>query len=156
MIDNNYNQEREFGWEDTIQKDADEFPILEEGDYNFVVTNFERGRHAGSEKLPPCNKAVVSLKISSPTSTVTLEHSLFLHSKTEGLLSAFFAAIGQKKKGEALRMNWNTVIGSTGKLKLGIRNWTSKNGNPMTSNEITKFYPKEDQPATSSFTAGRF
>ena len=53
-------------------------------------------------------------------------------------------------------MNWNTVIGSTGRLKLGIRNWTSKNGNPMQSNEVSKFYPKDDQPAPTGFTAGRF
>ena len=155
MVDN-YNQEREFGWDDVIQKDSDEFTILEEGDYNFVVTNFERGRHAGSDNLPPCNKATVHIKIDGPTGSVTLKHSLFLHSKTEGLLSAFFAAIGQKKKGETLKMNWNTVIGSTGRLKLGIRDWTSKSGNPMQSNEVSKFYPKEEQPAPTGFTAGRF
>ena len=34
-------------WNDTIESDGQEFVLLEEGDYNFVVTNFERGRFPG-------------------------------------------------------------------------------------------------------------
>jgi len=47
-------EERELGWEDIISKDADEYEyaLLPEGDYNFTVESFERGRHPGSEKLP--------------------------------------------------------------------------------------------------------
>lgn len=148
--------DREIGWDEVIEKD-DEFQLLEAGDYEFTVTGFERGRHPGSEKLPPCNKAVVSLRFDSPKGSVTLTDNLFLHTKTEGLLSSFFASIGQKKKGEKLQMNWNTVIGSRGRAKIGIRDWKSKTGQDMQSNEIVKFYSKEDAAGTQTgFTAGRF
>ena len=85
MVDN-YNQEREFGWDDVIQKDSDEFPILEEGDYNFVVTNFERGRHACSDNLPPCNKATVHIKVDGPTGSVTLKQPLGLGMQKQVML----------------------------------------------------------------------
>ena len=151
----NNTPDRELGWDDVIERDGGEFILLPIGDYEFTVETFERARHAGSAKLPPCNKAVITLVIDSPEGQVKLTHNLFLHTSTEGLLSAFFGAIGQKKKGERLQMNWNLVPGSKGKAKIGTRTWKDKDGNDRQSNEISRFYPKEDQ-ATTPFTAGRF
>jgi len=139
--------EREFQWDDTISKESD-FILLPEGDYNFTVESFERGRHNGSDKLPACNKAMLKLRIESDMGTVYLTHNLFLHSITEGILSAFFSSIGQKKKGEPLKMNWNNVPGSTGKAKIG-----NKKYNDNDYNEIKKFYPREDGPV---YKAGDF
>ena len=86
--------EREYNWDDVITEDATEFPLLPEGDYDFEVESYERARHPGSDKLPPCNKAIVKIRIEEAAGTVYINHNLFLHSKTEGMLSAFFAAIG--------------------------------------------------------------
>ena len=146
---------RGLDWDDTIERDGGEFTLIPEGDYTFTVEKFERARHAGSEKLPPCNKAVVTLIIETPDGPVTLTHNLFLHTTTEGLLSSFFSGIGQKKHGERLQMNWATVPGSTGKCKIGIHEWTGKDGDKKQSNDILRFYPKEE-PAPKTFTAGRF
>ena len=110
------------------------------------------GRHAGSDNLPPCNKATIHIKIDGPTGSVTLKHSLFLHSKTEGLLSAFFAAIGQKKKGEPLRMNWAKVIGSKGLCK--ISQYQGDDGNIY--NEVKRFLPSEDRQESSGWQPGKF
>ena len=104
---------RELEWDDSIEKDSD-YVILPEGDYEFVVESVERARHPGSDKLPPCNKAIVKLRIDSEYGTAVINHNLFLHTNTEGMLSAFFTGIGQKKKGEKLKMNWDSVTGSTG------------------------------------------
>lgn len=152
------NLEREFGWDDQIEHDGAEFVVLPEGDYDFVVTDFERGRHGGSEKLPPCNKATLSIKISSVGGqSTTVKHNLFLHSKTEGMLCAFFTSIGQRKKGEKITMNWNAVVGARGRCKVKIRNWTSKDGNAMQNNEIAKFYePTDDQQTGTQWKAGSF
>lgn len=146
-------EEKELQWDDTITKDASDFILLPEGDYNFTVESFERGRHAGSEKLPPCNKAVLALRIEAAEGTVRITHNLFLHSKTEGMLSAFFSCIGQKKKGEPLKMNWGMVPGSSGRCKVGIHAYTNKDGEDRKGNDIKRFYPKEDGPA---FKAGEF
>lgn len=146
-------EEREFGWDDTITKDASEYVLLPEGDYNFTVESFERARHNGSEKLPPCNKAVLKLRIDTENGAAVITHNLFLHSKTEGLLASFFSSIGQKKKGEPLKMNWSQVPGSIGKAKIGIHTYKKENGEENRSNDIKRFYPKEDGPA---FKAGEF
>lgn len=143
--------EREFGWDDSIEKDSNEFITLPEGDYDFTVENFERGRHNGSEKLPACNKAILHIRIDAPEGEIYLTHNLFLHSRVERLLSAFFASIGLKKKGEALRMDWQAVPGCRGRLKLGIRHY-QKDGEDRTINEVKRFYPKE----ALKYTAGRF
>lgn len=146
---------RELGWDDQIETDGPEFVVLPEGDYDFEVVEFERGRHAGSDKLPPCNKATVHIKITGPEGVSTIRHNLFLHSITEGMLCAFFTAIGQRKKGERATMNWNTVVGSKGRAKIGIKNWTNDAGETKTFNEIKKFYEPDDSKG-KTFEAGRF
>lgn len=144
--------ERELGWDDEISKEGSEFIILPEGDYDFTVESFERGRFEGSDKMPPCNKAILKVRIESSVGVAYINHSLLLHTKTEGLLSAFFESIGQKKKGEPVRMNWQMVPGATGKCQVKIRPWKDKNGEDRQSNEIKKFYPKE----AKKYTAGAF
>ena len=136
------NFEHELGWEDTIQKDS-EFVLLPDGLYHFTVVGMERARHTPNPqnpgKLPACNKAIVSIKIVANEGETELRHNLYLHSSTEGMLSAFFAAIGQKKKGEPLRMNWNAIVGATGVCKVGTRQYKENNYNEVKS----MLYPED-------------
>ena len=54
------NFDREYDWNDTIQKDA-EFTLLPEGLYTFTVKSYERGRHTPNPqnpgKLPSTSKS---------------------------------------------------------------------------------------------------
>ncbi len=146
---------RELSWDDQIENDSPDFVTLPEGDYEFVVTEFERARHPGSEKLPPCNKAIVHLRIQGPEGVSTIRHNLFLHSITEGMLCSFFAAIGQRKKGEKVTMNWNAVVGAKGKAKIGIRKWKNDEGREFVSNEVRRFFESDGGPQ-KGFEPGRF
>lgn len=155
--------EREFDWDDYIENDSPAFVLLPEGDYDFTVTGFERARHPGSQKLPPCNKAVLTIEIEAPEGTASLKHNLFLHQKTEGMLCAFFTAIGQRKKGEKIQMNWSKVIGSKGRCKIGVHTYTKKDGTEGKSNDIKYFYEPEETSAApqaaqayTSYTEGQF
>jgi hypothetical protein len=151
------NDGRELSWIDEIQNDSPEFITLPEGDYDFEVINFERARHPGSDKLPACNKAIVHIKIEGPEGVSVIKHNLFLHTITEGMLCAFFTAIGQRKKGEKVTMNWNKVIGSKGRAKVGVHKWTNDDGKEFTNNEIKRFYePDEKASQNSGFQPGRF
>ena len=123
----NNNFDREFGWEDTIQKDS-EFVLLPDGLYWFTVKEYERGRHTPNPQNPG--------KLP------------FLHSSTEGMLSAFFGAIGQKRKGEPLRMDWNAIIGKVGVCKVGTREY---NGNKY--NEVKGMIYAEDVDYTKVLNA---
>ncbi len=145
------NEERELNWDDTIEKESD-FLTVPEGDYAFTVESFERARHTPKEngKLPACNKAVLSIRIDTPDGAVYITHSLFLHTKMESRLSEFFLSIGQKKKSEQLKMNWNAVPGSTGRAHVTLD--PDKNDPSKKYNHISKFYPME----VKSFTKGQF
>lgn len=153
------DMDREFSWDDEIQNDGADFEILPEGDYNFEVTGVERGRHIGTEKLPPCGKAILTLKITSDDGehSTTIMHNLFLHSRMEGLLCSFFTAIGQRKKGEKMKMNWNLVTGARGRCKIGVHKWIGKDGEEKTSNQIKKFYePQYGSQHQQTWKTGEF
>lgn len=132
----------ELDWDSEISQE-NSFTVLPEGEYPFIVTAFERGWYNGSEKLPPCHKAILTVELNGGTAgKVSVKHNLFVSRKTEGLLCEFFTAIGQKKQGEPLKMNWQLVPGSTGRCKVGIRTY---NGNEY--NEIKKFLKPDAVPA---------
>lgn len=140
------NIERELDWDDVISKES-EFVLLPEGEYDFVVESVERGRYNGGDKLPPCNMAIINLRVKClDGTTAKIQNRLFLHSKCEGLLSEFFISIGLKREGEPLKMNWNAVPGASGKCKISIRNWVGKNGETRRSNEVKRFL-KPSAPA---------
>lgn len=128
----NYNMpERTFGWDDTITTDAQEFITLEPGYYKFTVKGVERGWYEpnpnnSQSKLPACNRATIDVHIVTDKGEATLKHNLFLHSQTEGLLSAFFGAIGHKKHGQPLQMNWQVVPGATGVCYVNNRQYNGE------------------------------
>lgn len=135
--------DRELGWDDEIEESGGNFTLLPEGDYNFVVEKFERKRHNGSANLPACGMALLTLKVDGgQEGTATVIHRLFLHTKTEGFLSNFFEAIGQKQEGERVRMNWNAVPGASGRCKLEVNSYM-KDGEERKNNQVKTFLPYE-------------
>jgi hypothetical protein len=150
----------ELSWDGPIENDS-QFTLLPEGEYDFEVMAVERGRHDGSAKLPPCNKAVVTIRLSSPDGpSSTIQHNFFLHSSTEGILCAFFVAVGLRKHGEKFTMNWPATVGKRGRCKVGIRTWTGKDGQEMKSNQIQRFLEPSEapaaKPAAPAYQQGRF
>ena len=74
-----------------------------------------------------------------------MEHNLFLHSKCEGLICAFFKAIGARKSGERLQMELEQDC--RGNRALPGRYSASgkeKDGTEKESNDISKFLPAEE------------
>jgi hypothetical protein len=151
--------DRAYDWDDEIENDGAEFTVLPKGRYPFVVVDMDRERHSGSEKLPPCNKAVVHFKFDGGTlGSTTIKENLFLHSKTEGILCAFFASIGQRQHGDKMKMDWGKVVGQTGEADLGIRDYTTDAGEPRQINQVKKYHPAaDDAPQTGiGYTKGAF
>ena len=161
MSNNNFTQvNREFSWDDEIRNDGAEWTLLPEGEYPFTVTKFERSRYEGGAKLPPCNVAVLTGEIDGgEAGSASVQHRLYLHSRTEGLLCAFFESIGHRKHGEPLRMNWGKVSGAKGLCKVGIRTYTNKDGEERQTNEIKKFLPPpapKAAPVQQTWKTGNF
>lgn len=133
-------------WEgETIQQDGEAFILLDEGDYPFTVSHFERGSFPGSAKLPPCNKAELTLTVHSPRGEVNVQTSLILHRSLEWKLSQFFRCIGMKKHGEALVMKWNEVAGKSGRVHIKQRSYISnKDGKEKFVNDCDSFLDPDD------------
>ncbi|MBQ8556171.1 MAG: hypothetical protein IJ438_09925 [Clostridia bacterium] len=143
----NNQQPRELNWDDPIANEDIELPFLPDGDYPFQVVSFEKARHNPREggKLPPCNKAILTVRVTDRMSgrTADIRHSLFLHTSMEWRLCEFFSAIGQRQKGETLKMDWSRIVGSSGLCK--IKKQERRDG--RAASEIDRFYPTYDLPA---------
>lgn len=155
MTQFNNNFERELGWDDEIVQDS-AFTILEPGEYWFTVKNIDRQRHTPNPQsqsknpLPACNKVVATLSIfNNEGIEKNITHNLFLHSRTEGMLSAFFGAIGQKKHGVPLKMNWAAVVGQTGVCS--VKKSISSKGNEF--NEVGYMIYKDEIDTTKQLNA---
>ena len=125
------------GWEDEISVDSQQF-VRVEGTYPFEVTNMERGNFPGSAKLPPCNKATLTLKVKTADGEASVFTDLIMCRQMEWKISEFFRSIGQKQHGETLKMNWNRVIGSVGYAEFKPRKYM-KDGEEKEANNVAKF-----------------
>ena len=127
-------------WDDGIEEDGKEFVLLPEGDYNFTVTNFERGRFPGGAKIPACNKAVITVTVHGDKGDASIRFDLLLYRTLEWRLSSFFRCIGQKKHGEKLKMDWSKVVGANGRAHVTQRSYKNQYGEEKTVNDIDRFY----------------
>ncbi|MBQ8699934.1 MAG: hypothetical protein IJ521_13220 [Schwartzia sp.] len=132
-------------WDDTIENDGQEFILLPDGDYNFVVSNFERGRFPGSAKIAPSNKATLTLAVETEDGIASVRTDLILNRILEWRISAFFRCIGHKKHGERLVMDWNHIIGSRGRARFKTRSYTDKDGNEKKINDVDRFYDYDEK-----------
>jgi hypothetical protein len=142
--------ERELDWEDEIQQDGEDFILLPDGEYEFEVIEVTRMRYPGGDYYPPCPKAVAKMKVTTPQGASIFSEHLFLHTKGEYRLCAFFKAIGLRKHGEKLRMQWNSVVGRRGRAEICIDEYIDKNGAKRQSNKVRKFLDPAKAGAAST------
>ena len=149
MADYNNNNvvDRELDWEETIEDPGSDFVLLPEGEYEFTVDHFDRDRHNGSDKLPPCKKVILYLHVETPQGTAEVRESLFLHTKGERKRYSFFICIGQGEAGKPLTMRWANVPGARGRAKFGVREYNGKK-----YNEVKKFL----EPAVPAAAPGGY
>lgn len=93
--------------------------VFPAGDYPFTVTAFQRAEYPGSTKFPPCKMAVLTVEIDGGAlGTMLIQDRLFLHRRQEWKLRQFFTAIGQRKANGCIHMDWSTVPGARGVVRL--------------------------------------
>lgn len=153
MQNPNTNFEGALSWDSTIEKES-EFVLLEAGEYDFTITKMERGQfqptRVDGKIKEPCPKAELTVTIATPNGEAHIKESLLLHTATEGLLSAFFICIGQKKKGEPLNPNWGQVIGSTGKAKVIKDSFKGNDGKQVEINRIDRWLEPANRGSATS------
>lgn len=142
---------RELGWDETIPNEVNDFEPIPEGDYDFTVEKFERGRSKGEGKYPACNMATVYFTVHGHGRDVTVRENYLLHENMRWKLAELFRGVGlARPEDENIKMNWTALPGLTGRAKVtlvpGIKDPTKK------FNQIDKLYPK----AFNKFTPGVF
>lgn len=135
-------------WDSEIENDGKEQTpriILEEGDYKFTVSKLDRTMSKGSDKLPPSRMAKLTLSVESDQGTATVFTNLILHKSLEWKLSQFFRAIGQKRHGEKMKMNWGKVVGSYGIAHITKRTYIGQDGTEHETNDVSQFLDYDPQ-----------
>ncbi len=140
---------KEIGWDEEVEKGS-EYTLLPAGDYDFTVESFERSRYEGSDKVPPCNRALLKIRIDAQKGTTVMNESLLLYDKMQWKLAEFFLSIGAEEKEGRVKMNWQMVPQSTGRATIEVR--PDKNDPNKKYNHVKKFLPKPKK----QFKAGEF
>lgn len=124
------------GWDDEIIDPGEpEFVLLKPGIYDFTITGFERGHYDGSEKMDACSMAKLTLRCSNGVQETTVFTNLFLSSSVAFKLSKFAKSIGDMpagdSKGQKFHVDWNNIIGKSGKCRIKTRVYNGKDYNDV-------------------------
>lgn len=124
------------GWDDEIIDPGEpEFVLLTPGVYDFTITGFERGHFDGSEKMDACSMAKLTLKCTNGVQETTVFTNLFLSSAVAFKLSKFAKSIGDmpagSTSGQKFHVDWNNIIGKSGKCKIKTRVYNGKDYNEV-------------------------
>lgn len=140
-------------WNSNIEDDGREYTLLPTGDYPFTVVKFEKGYFEGSAKVGPCPRADLTLAIEHDGKTVNLQTQLLLDRAFEWKIGGFFVSIGEKRKGEKLKMNWAKVLGAKGVAHVNVNKWTDRNGNERENNNVAYFVAPKNSDGDDEFEA---
>lgn len=143
-----YNKGEATSWDDEGYSDEGGFTILPEGTYQFMVEGFERKRFDGSDKMASCPKAELKLTLMTDSGVESITASLLLNTKTTWRIAQFFESLGYQKSPETGKVpaKWNEIIGKSGWLELGVREYTS-NGQKRQANEVLRYIKPSEAPA---------
>lgn len=139
----NNNEGYELDWDEEISNDGSgEYVLLEEGDYNYVVTKFERGRFPGGAKIPECKKVTLTLTVETNEGQANVRYDMILWSSLRFKICDFCISIGQaRREDEAIKPNWSSMIGSRGRARFKPREYTDKkSGEKRQVNDVARFY----------------
>lgn len=145
----NAPQGNALGWDDEFEAQEGN-TLLPEGDYWFEITKLDKARHNGSDKVPPCNKAIVTFCIHAPQGDITLTENYLLIDLdwARRKMTEFFSAIGfAEKGGQRVRMHWAPdLIGKRGICHIAPRKYKTQEGEERQTNDLKKLYPTWNQP----------
>ncbi len=135
----------ELGWDDAVEDNSGK--LIPEGEYNFKVQTFERGRFAGSEKMPPCAQAMLTLSVETQAGSMPIKCSLLLHTNIQWRLFQFFECIGLKPDPNTgkIKPDWSIVSGASGRCKITVGKYKNKNGVERDTNDIEFLKPAQAQ-----------
>lgn len=146
---------------DVCEADPDDghhggWTLLPEGFYPFRVERMERERYQGSQKMPQCPMAKLTLAVAGTDGSETqVQQRLYITRNQLWKVSRFMESVGRGRNGAGkVIIDWGGIEGSTGWVKLKVRSYTGRDGQERQTNDVEWFVkPEEQQEAWESYDA---
>lgn len=129
-------------WDGFITNDGEGFTLLEPGEYEFVVADFERSRTQKTD-MP---MAVLTLEVGNEIDERTqITDYLVLQDTLEWKISQFFRSLGLKKHGESVHTDktFEKSVGMSGRCRVVQEEYVNKDGEKRKSNKIKRYLEPE-------------
>lgn len=130
--------------------------LLPEGFYPFRVERMERGRYQGSQKMPQCPMAKLTLSVTGADGRdTTVQQRLYITRNQLWKVSRFMESVGRGRNGAGkVIIDWGGIEGMGGFVKLKVRSYTGRDGQERQTNDVEWFVkPEEQQEAWESYDA---
>lgn len=146
---------------DVCEADPDDdshggWTLLPEGFYPFRVERMERERYQGSQKMPQCPMAKLTLSVTGADGRdTTVQQRLYITRNQLWKVSRFMESVGRGRNGAGkVIIDWGGIEGSTGWVKLKVRSYTGRDGQERQTNDVEWFVkPEEQEEAWKSYDA---
>lgn len=129
---------------------------LPEGFYPFRVERMERERYQGSQKMPQCPMAKLTLAVAGTDGRETsVQQRLYITRNQLWKVSRFMESVGRghNEAGKVI-IDWGGIEGMGGFVKLKVRSYTGRDGQERQTNDVEWFVkPEEQQEAWESYDA---
>lgn len=146
---------------DVCEADPDDgshggWTLLPEGFYPFRVERMERERYQGSQKMPQCPMAKLTLAVTGADGRDTsVQQRLYITRNQLWKVSRFMESVGRgrNEQGKVI-IDWGGIEGAAGWVKLKVRSYTGRDGQERQTNDVEWFVkPEEQQQAWESYDA---
>lgn len=146
---------------DVCEADPDDgshggWTLLPEGFYPFRVERMERERYQGSQKMPQCPVAKLTLAVTGADGRETaVQQRLYITRNQLWKVSRFMESVGRgRNEAGKVIVYWGGIEGSTGWVKLKVRSYTGRDGQERQTNDVEWFVkPEEQEEAWKSYDA---
>ena len=146
---------------DVCEADPDDgshggWTLLPEGFYPFRVEKMERERYQGSQKMPQCPMAKLTLAVAGTDGRETaVQQRLYITRNQLWKVSRFMEAVGRgRNEAGKVIIDWGGIEGMGGFVKLKVRSYTGRDGQERQTNDVEWFVkPEEQQEAWESYDA---
>lgn len=146
---------------DVCEADPDDgshggWTLLPEGFYPFRVERMERERYQGSQKMPQCPMAKLTLSVTGADGRDTaVQQRLYITRNQLWKVSRFMESVGRgRNEAGKVIIDWGGIEGAAGWVKLKVRSYTGRDGQERQTNDVEWFVkPEEQQEAWESYDA---
>lgn len=146
---------------DVCEADPDDgshggWTLLPEGFYPFRVERMERERYQGSQKMPQCPMAKLTLAVTGADGRDTaVQQRLYITRNQLWKVSRFMESVGRGRNEQGkVVIDWGGIEGAAGWVKLKVRSYTGRDGQERQTNDVEWFVkPEEQQQAWESYDA---